>query len=645
MSSKIIPIQSATAPTQPEVSLALPDETNDKHLAMLAVLGSVQRKSPQKNVTQVVLNQHQVTRRSRVALVIAPEWGAYIAPYNVARMTALAKGSGFEARAFDINIAAYQATDKTLWDGYLDWKWSTHYHEQVHAIIEPCLREWVDKIVAFAPDIIGFSLYYTNNDCTNWIIREIKQRLPQVKIIGGGPQAIQEKVREPELYDHIVVGEGEFIFVDILEKYEAGIVIPEKVLRQDKSVRVDLDSMPWPDYSDFDLSQYSLPAGVSSEVSRGCVAKCQFCSETTFWRYRGRTHGNILDEMEYHHRVYGVTTVWFIDSLVNGNIKELRAFARGLKERDIQISWSGYARCDGRMDLDYLQDLYDGGCVAVSFGIESGSQHVLDIMKKNVQVESVEKNLQDVTTVGIKAHTNWFVGFPGERPVDIAHTMALLWRTRKTNIVGRSFTVCNINNDTPLHLERDRFGVSPGHYAGHWVAKDYTNTILHRLVRYKTVNILLNHLGSTCEMERPGVETHYKLTYDAANIQDIVPYEDFDFQIIKTSINPLADSLVNEIWPLLRILFLAVGAYEIDIQFDHAEDMAEFGPDKCPNDQYTEYHARHQFRIDAHGDWHAVFDYDLKGNGPNGYPDDNGFHYGFRLGWVNRGNWARIICN
>jgi len=164
-------------------------------------------------------------------------------------------------------------------------------------------------------------------------------------------------------------------------------------------------------------------------------------------------------------------------------------------------------------------------------------------------------------------------------------------------------------------------------------------------VRYKSVNILLNHLGSACQMERPGVESHYKLTYDAANIQDIVPYEDFDFRIIKTTINPLADSLVNEIWPLLRILFLAVGAYEIDIQFDHAEDMAEFGPDKCPNDQYTEYHARHQFRITAQGDWHAVFDYDLKGGGPNGYPDDNGFHYGFRLGWVNRGNWARIIYN
>jgi anaerobic magnesium-protoporphyrin IX monomethyl ester cyclase len=648
---KIIAIQSSNTPVEPEVQLGGMD---DKHLVMLEALQELSRKAPQKNTTAIVLNQPEVTRRTRVAMVIAPEWGAYIAPYNVARLTALAKGSGFATKAFDINIAAYQASDKTLWDGYLDWKWSMHYHEQVHPVIEPCLREWVDKIVAFAPDVIGFTLYYTNNDCTNWIIREIKQRLPNVKIIGGGPQAIQEKVKEPELYDHLVVGEGEQIFLDILEKHEAGIEIPNRVLYHDKAVRIDLDSMPWPDYSDFDLTQYSVGVGVSSEISRGCVAKCQFCSETTFWRYRGRQASNIVDEIEYQYLTFGIRGVWFIDSLVNGNLKELRAFARGLVERKVDIFWLGYARCDGRMDLDYFHDLRASGCDRLNFGIESGSQYVLDLMKKNVRRDDIEQNLIDMTTVGIGAHSNWFVGFPGERPVDMAHTMTLLWRTRKTILTGWSFTVCNVNLDTPLHNEREKFGMSHGHYANHWVTEDYTNTIIHRLVRYKTVNILLNHLRKHMPgynggipikiyyaQERPGVENHYTLTYDPANTRDTISYDDFDYNIIRPTINPLANSLVNEIWPLLRILFLAIGAFEIDLRFDPDLDMAEFGPDKCPNDQYTEYRARHQFKIDAQGDWHAVFDYDLKGGGPNGMPDLNGFHYGFKLGWEGRGNWCR----
>ena len=151
---KIIAIQSSNTPAPVEQEISV---TDDKHLVMLEVMKELSRPAAQKNVTAVVLNQPKVTRHTRVAMVIAPEWGAYIAPYNVARLTALAKGSGFATRAFDINIAAYQATDKTLWDGYLDWKWSMCYHEQVHHIIEPCLREWVDKIVEFKPDIIGFT--------------------------------------------------------------------------------------------------------------------------------------------------------------------------------------------------------------------------------------------------------------------------------------------------------------------------------------------------------------------------------------------------------------------------------------------------------------------------------------------------------
>ncbi len=209
--------------------------------------------------------------------------------------------------------------------------------------------------------------------------------------------------------------------------------------------------------------------------------------------------------------------MWFIDSLVNGNLKELRAFARGLVERDVKISWLGYARCDGRMDIEYLQDLKAGGCSVLNLGIESGSQKVLDLMKKNVKLEHVEQNLFDMTTVGIQAHSNWFVGFPGEQPVDMAHTMTLLWRTRNTSLNGWSFTVCNVNPDTPLHNEREKFGMSHGHYAAHWVTEDYTNTIVHRLVRYKTVNILLNHLRRP-RMERPGVENHYTLTYDTKKV-------------------------------------------------------------------------------------------------------------------------------
>ena len=72
--------------------------------------------------------------------------------------------------------------------------------------------------------------------------------------------------------------------------------------------------------------------------------------------------------------------------MVNGNLKELRAFAKGIVAKGLKIKWTGYARCDGRMDLAYLQDLADSGCIALNYGCESGSQKVLDDIDKGVTV-------------------------------------------------------------------------------------------------------------------------------------------------------------------------------------------------------------------------------------------------------------------
>ena len=630
--------------TTEEPELVVAEES--PHTRMLERVAELSRGRPQKNTEQVII--HNVTRRKRVAMVMVPFWSVDIAPYNIARLTALSKAAGFATCAYDLNVLCYHKLGGELWSPYTDWKWEQDvYWTDVHPLIQPTLEEHIDRIVEFRPDVIGFSLYYTNNNCASWVIQRLRERLPGVTILGGGSQAIQEKVKFDHLFDHIVVGEGEQLFLEILENIEAGAEPLPKFLRHPKSQRIDLDSMPWPDYSDLPLDLYRLGTSVGSEISRGCVAKCQFCSETTFWRYRGRLATNIVDEIEYQYRTFGVRTVWFIDSLVNGNLKELRAFALGIVSRGIDIHWLGYCRCDERMDITYFQDLKASGCDLLNFGIESGSQHVLDIMKKNVKVAAVEQNLRDITEVQINAFTNWFVGFPGERARDFADTMTLMWRTRNTNIIGYAVQTCNVLPDTPLHLERDRFGISHGHFGGHWVMNDYENTVLHRLIRLKSVNILMNHMRRGThrhKIERPGVESHYTLTYRTDSISDLIPYEsDFDHRIIHIDYNPMANSLVNEIWPLLRVLWLALGEFELNVEFDHDRDSVEFGPSRVPVDDLTRMDARIWFRIESNGHWHSRHYYDVRAGGPNGWPDERGLDYGFRLGWDGRGHWTRPV--
>jgi len=639
----------------PPAPVVLPQADGQREQKLLeSILSSNPTPRPkQKNLTPVVVN-HSVSRTTRVALIVLPEWAPFIAPYNLARLTALSRSSGFETRSYDLNIACYQYSDKSHWTPLNDWKWhGDKYWTDIHPGFEALLYQYIDELTTFAPDIVGFTVYFTNNQCTTWFMQELKKRLPSTKIIVGGPNAIQEKVDDTSLVDHVVIGEGEQLFLEILEKTEAGIPITEKFLRHEKSNRIDLDSMPIPDYSGVNFADYQTN-GISAEISRGCIANCTFCSETTFWKYRGRQSGNIINEIEYQYHTHGIEFVWFIDSLINGNLKELRALALGLIERNIKIKYVGFARADPRMDLAYLQDLADSGCRSLSVGIESGSQKILDLMKKNVKRSAVEQNLRDITTVGIEVHSSWFVGYPGEEIVDAAQTLTLVWRLRHTNVLTFGFGVCNLLPDTPLYTDRVQLGVAEQEFwAGSWIFSDYSNTILHRYIRYKSVYVLLNQFRNRerdtmlsegyFKLDRPSIDNHYILTYDATNIVNDIPYEEeFDYNIIKIDTwNPIEKTVVNEIWPLLRVLWLAFGPYAIDINFDHAADAAEFGTSRHLNDNISTYFSRHVFEIDADGNWTADFKSELITTGPYGNPDSYGRNFSFALDWQGSGQWAR----
>jgi hypothetical protein len=437
--------------------------------------------------------------------------------------------------------------------------------------------------------------------------KEIKKRYPNIIIMVGGPQCHQSYWTPIPEFDYIVSGEGEKMVLEILEEIESGVRPTEqKWLRQEEGQRLNLDALPRPDYSHFNFNEYAMPNGANAELSRGCVAKCVFCSETHFWKFRGRQATSIIDEVSDLYHNYGIDVIWFLDSLVNGNLNELRAFAKGVVARGLKIHWTGYARCDGRMDLNYFKDLADSGCLSLSYGIESGSNKVLKTMDKGVTVEEIEQNLRDGTIVGIEAFTNWIVGFPTEEHQDFYETLTLIWRNRNNNITdiagGHGFT---IPPDTIVGQASEQYGIIKAYYLNNWIKEDFTNSKLHRLVRVKTFNILLHYLVTKLDMGcsgmRPTIESFYKLTVKN-NTPLEMEFESFDFNIINTG-NTFADSLMNEIWPLLRLFWKSQGAYDIEIIFDPDQDLNEFSDRLAGN-----YTASYKFSIDANGNWDADFD-------------------------------------
>ena len=581
-----------------------------KHTLTLEVLKKYARSNPQNNLTNVIIDE-PFTKNTSIVFFLLPEWSQNFPPYNLARLSAITKSSGYNTKAYDLNAKAYKdhtnwkGLDFNPWDGFRDWKWfGQTYHDELHQYLEPFLQKYIDILVESKPTVVGFCVYYCNEEPTKWMIEQIKTKLPETIIMVGGPQAHQSNWEPPKGTNIVISGEGELLLLEAMEiienkKYDGNLLW----LRQPEGERLNLDNLPAPDYSFFDPLDYQIPNGITSELSRGCTAKCVFCQETHFWKYRGRMAKNVIEEIEYLYYSRGADVIWFLDSLVNGNLKELRAFCKAVIAKGLKIHWTGYARCDGRMDLEYYKDLAESGCINLSYGIESGSNKVLRDMDKGVTVDEIEQNLRDGAATGVEAFANWIVGFPSEDHQDIYDSMILLWRNRNNNLTnissGHGF---NIPADTIIGQNFTRFNVAHSYFEGNWITNDYRNSKLHRLLRLKLFNIFLIHLDNDNGIDftnRHNISKSYKLNL-IENKQNHIEFEQFDFNIIKSGLGEFADSSMNEIWPLLRLLYRTRGAFDIEIDFNPQADYSEFGDRLSCN-----FNALIIFNIDSLGKYTA----------------------------------------
>jgi len=319
-----------------------------------------------------------------------------------------------------------------------------------------------------------------------------------------------------------------------------------------------------------------------------------------------------ITEVEWLYYNKGTDIIWFIDSLINGNVNELRAFALALKEKGLKVRFTGYARHDGRMDLPYLQDLADGGCIMFNFGCESASQKVLDDMHKGVTIAEMEQNFADCKKVGIYCATNWIVAFPTEDFQDYSDTMTFMWRMRNNNVNNMGLGVgYGLGPETIVGQNPHAYNISFHKYQGHWITKDLAMGGPHVMTRVKLIHMWLDFFEN-CTAVPIGypirhnlAKEHYKIKLNNPLMQKEIHYEKFDYNIIPSvgDNNPFASQLVNEIWPFFRNLWRARGGYEAEIYFNPEIDLKEFGSQFGPG----QYWATYKFKITDEGQWYAHF--------------------------------------
>ena len=587
----------------------------------LLVFEEIKKLSESSNKKLTDVNIERLERNSDVLFVLLPQWAAALPPYNIARLSALVNEAGYKSSCLDVNVETYQESKK--WHKELGFdpyggnnyqKWQIEeYQKYLHKYVKPILQKYIDIIIKINPKVIGITLYFCNEGAVQWFVSELRKKLPNTKIFGGGPNLHFRKddIKKgliycdddgKPLFDYGIVGESELIILDVLDEIEKGKTHKGmKIMTQPITQRINLNNFPIPNYEDFDFNKYEIGDGALTELSRGCVAKCTFCAETHFWNYRQRNASSVLDEVEYLYNK-GTRLIWFVDSLVNGNLKELKGFAQGVIDRGLKIKWIGYARCDKRMDYEYLKVLKDSGCFGLKFGAESASNKVLDDMKKRVTNVEMEENFIDCKKLGIQVITTWIQAFPTETSNNFLETLTFINNTQDTIHRISSTPGYQLTAETIVGQNFERFGLSNFTYDKNWIKDDFSFGKPHILTRAKLFDIFVKEFTNIQTPDRPLLSKMYDIKYNK-KISKKIKYFDKKLNMLKFGSNKFKSNLIMEPFYFFYFLWKVKGGFEMNLKFDEELDYKEFG-----YSVKTPYWANFWFKINDNGDWETKVD-------------------------------------
>jgi radical SAM superfamily enzyme YgiQ (UPF0313 family) len=334
------------------------------------------------------------------------------------------------------------------------------------------------KLLDMQPDVIGIYTNLMTKVNVLRIIRYIKSQkdLQHTRIILGGPE-VRNHVANFLLHgaEFIVLGEGEQTMLELvqwIEEYQqdlsciSGIAYLDRqgtVCRNaERSKMKDLDALPFPNRKKVNLQLY-LDAWrerhgtntISVNTMRGCPYSCKWCSRAVYGQsYRRRSASNVAEEIAWIESNYDVDSIWFVDDVFTVSHKWLAEFENEVRQRNIRIKFECITRAD-RLNEEAIGLLKAAGCFRVWIGAESGSQKVIDLMDRRVEVEQVREMIRLSRRMGLQAGTFIMVGYPGETKEDIYETVKHL---KLSDPDFFTITVAYHIKGTPLYEEvEDRF--------------------------------------------------------------------------------------------------------------------------------------------------------------------------------------------
>lgn len=301
----------------------------------------------------------------------------------------------------------------------------------------------VESALKYNPAVVGISSVTTVMPIANEIARRIKARNRSITTVAGGPHPtiLPDETLSNIDIDFVVRGEGEITMLELLNKIEErdfssvkGISYRDngKVAHNpDREYIRNLDDLPMPAYDLLPMQLYGAPpqwslAAPSYQLvaSRGCPYSCGFCFVGMGKQIRYKSASNACDEIDHLIKKYNCKQIVFVDSTFPFNRKHAEQICGEIINRGLnkKIVWFTSTRVD-IVDQDMLNLMHEAGCRLITYGVESGSQQILDFMNKGITPKQIAMAVKMAHKAKIDITASYILGLPGETRKTITDTI------------------------------------------------------------------------------------------------------------------------------------------------------------------------------------------------------------------------------
>ena len=324
--------------------------------------------------------------------------------------------------------------------------------EFIDAVLEELsIPDFADAAAKTNPDMVVIECSTPSIEYDLLTAKSLKERMSDVFIvlIGSHPTFFHREImRDNPQVDAICRGEFDLIVRDLAVAFSHGHKL-DKVKgityrdgqgvqeNEDRPLIKNVDELPFPARHIVKSEYYRQGTFTGKHCttmvsSRGCPHRCTYClwPKTLYGnRFRARSAENVVAEIEQVVKDFHIDEIYFDDDSLALNRARILRICQLINQKGIEVKWIPQCRVDS-MDDEVVGAMKKAGCHYIRFGVESGSQRMLDIMKKGTTLAQIERAFDLCQKVGIRTQAFFLFGIPGETPQTIRETIEFAKKLR-----------------------------------------------------------------------------------------------------------------------------------------------------------------------------------------------------------------------